>query len=65
MQEAKGIFDLVIKKMSLEPVIEFVQNMLKMILENIKTYPTFVAMKNLLDELVVRYFALVEKFGLA
>lgn len=65
VQEAKGIFDLVIKKMSLEPVIEFVQNMLKMILENIKTYPTFVAMKNLLDELVVRYFALVEKFGLA
>lgn len=65
VQEAKGIFDLVIKKMSLEPVIEFIQNMLKMILENIKTYPTFVAMKNLLDELVVRYFGLIEKFGLA
>lgn len=65
VQEARGIFDLVIKKMSLEPVIEFIQNMLKMILENIKTYPTFVAMKGLLDELVVRYFALIERFGLA
>ncbi len=65
VQEAKGIFDLVIKKMSLEPVIEFVQNMLKMILENIKTYPTFLAMKNLLDELVVRYIAIIQKFGLA
>ena len=65
VQEAKGLLDLVVKKMSLEPVMEFIQSMLKMILENIKTYPTFLAMKNLLDELVVKYFALVQKFGLA
>lgn len=65
VQEAKGLLDLVVKKMSLEPVIEFIQSMLKMILENIKTYPTFLAMKNLLDELVVRYFGLIQKFGLA
>ena len=65
VQEAKDIFDLVIKKLNLEPVVQFIQNMLKMILENIKSYPTFVAMKNLLDELVVRYFGLIKKFGLA
>lgn len=65
VEEASNVLDLVIKKLSLEPVIQFVQNMLKMILDNIKTYPTFLAMKNLLDELVVRYFSLVEKFGLA
>ena len=65
VQEAKDIFDLVIKKLNLEPVVQFLQSMLKMILENIKSYPTFVAMKNLLDELVVRYFGLIKKFGLA
>ena len=65
VQEAKDIFDLVIKKLNLEPVVQFLQNMLKLILENIKTYPSFVAMKNLLDELVVRYFGLIKKFGLA
>ncbi len=65
VQEAKDIFDLVIKKLNLEPMVQFLQNMLKMILENIKSYPTFLAMKNLLDELVVRYFGLVKKFGLA
>ena len=65
VQEAKNIFDLVIKKLNLEPVVQFLQNMLKMILENIKSYPTFLAMKNLLDELVVRYFGLIKKFGLA
>lgn len=65
VEEASNVLDLVLKKFNLEPVIQFIQNMLKMILDNIKTYPTFVAMKNLLDELVVRYFSLVEKFGLA
>jgi hypothetical protein len=65
VQEAKDLFDLVIKKLNLEPVVEFIQNILKMILENIKTYPTFVAMKNLLDELVVRYFGLIKQFGLS
>ena len=65
VQEAKDIFDLVIKKLNLEPVIQFIQNILVMILENIKTYPTFIAMKNLLDELVARYFGMVKKFGLA
>jgi len=65
VQEAKDLFDLVIKKLNLEPVVQFIQTMLKMILENIKNYPTFISMKNLLDELVVRYFGLVKKFGLA
>jgi hypothetical protein len=65
VQEAKDIFDLVIKKLNLEPVVQFIQNMLRMILENIKSYPTFLAMKNLLDELIVKYFGIVKKFGLA
>lgn len=65
VQEAKDIFDLVIKKLNLEPVVLFLQNMLKLILENIKSYPTFIAMKNFLDELVVKYFGFVKKFGLA
>ncbi len=65
VQEASGVLDLVLKKLNLEPVILFVQNLLKLILENIKSYPTFVAMKNFLDELVVTYFGFVKKFGLA
>ncbi len=63
--EASSVVDLVLKKFNLEPVVQFLQNMLKLILDNIKTYPTFLAMKKLLDDLVVRYFALVKQFGLA
>ncbi len=65
VQEASGIFDLVVKKLNIEPVVQFIQNILQMILDNIKTYPSFLAMKGLLDELVARYFGLVKKFGLA
>lgn len=63
--EASGVVDLVMKKLNLEPVILFIQNLLKLILENIKSYPTFIAMKNFLDELIVTYFGFVKKFGLA
>jgi hypothetical protein len=65
VQEASNMFDMIVKKFNLEPLMLFVQNMLKMILENIKSYPTFVALKNFLDELIVRYFGFIKKFGLA
>lgn len=65
VQEASNMFDLMVKKLNLEPVVLFIQNMLKMILENIKSYPTFVALKGFLDELIVKYFGFIKKFGLA
>ncbi len=65
VQEASNMLDMIVKKFNLEPVMLFVQNILNMILENIKSYPTFVALKNFLDELIVKYFGLIKKFGLA
>jgi hypothetical protein len=65
VQEASDIFDLVVKKLGLEPVVQFLQTMLKMILENVQSYPTFLAMKNLLDELMLRFLGVFKKFGLA
>lgn len=65
VQEASNVFDLVIKKLSLEPVIQVMQNLLQMILDTIKTYPTFIAMKKLLDELISKYSVLAQKLGLA
>jgi hypothetical protein len=64
VQEASNLFDLVVKKFNLEPVIQFFQSMLKLLLEQIKNYPTFLAIKNILDELIIKYFGLVKKFGL-
>lgn len=65
VQEASDIVDLVIKKLGLEPVVQFLQTMLKMIIENVQSYPTFLAMKNFLDELMMRFLGVFKKFGLA
>ncbi len=65
VQEASDILDLVVKKLGLEPVVQFLQTMLKMILENVQSYPTFLAMKNLLDELMLSFLGVFKKFGLA
>jgi len=63
--EVKNLFDLVVKKLNLEPVIQIINNILKMILEQVKNYPAFVAAKAFVDEMIVKYFRLIEKFGLA
>lgn len=65
VEEARNVFDLVLKKLNLGPVYEFIQNLIKMLLENVKSYPTFVAIKNMIDELVVKYLGAVKKFGFA
>ena len=65
VQEASDVIDLIVKKLGLEPVVQFLQSMLKMILENIKSYPTFLAMKTLLDDLMTRYFGMMRKLGFA
>jgi len=65
VEEAKNVFDLIVKKLNLTPVITVFQNIIQMILENIKDYPTFLAMKKLLDNLIVYYFSFLKKFSLA
>jgi len=61
VQEASGVFDLVVKKLNLEPMILFIQNMIKFLLEQIKSYPTFIAIKSFLDELFERYSFILKK----
>jgi hypothetical protein len=53
VSEASGVIDLVIKKLNLEPLVMILQNLLKIVLENVKSYPTLVAVKNFLDEFLV------------
>jgi hypothetical protein len=65
VQEASNVLDLLLKKFNLEPVVLFLQTMLKTILENIQSYPTFVALKNLLDELMAKYLGLLKRLGMA
>ncbi len=62
VQEAKGVFDLIIKKMNLDPVVQFLMNLIKTILAEVKTYPMFLAAKTMIDELMAKILPVVLKF---
>jgi hypothetical protein len=50
VEQAKNFFDMLIKKLELQPVINFLQSMITMLLEQVKSYPTFVLVKNMIDQ---------------
>lgn len=52
VESAKNLFDVLVKKFNLEPVIELLKTFLKMFAENAKSYATFVEMKKLFDQYV-------------
>ncbi len=57
--EAKNLLDLVAKKFNLEPMIELMTNIMKMMLAQVTSYPMFVAMKNWLDQILTKIFGIV------
>lgn len=65
VHEASGLFDLVIKKFNLEPVVQIIQNLLKMLLEQVKNWPSFIAVKNIVDELLAKYMGILKNFKFA
>jgi hypothetical protein len=65
VQEAFGIFDLVVKKLNLEPVIRVLESILKMLLEQVKTWETFIAVKKFMDEMIESALQMGKKFGMA
>lgn len=54
VEQAKGLWDLFVKKFDLEPVITFMMNFFQMLLEQVKTYPALVLVKNMLDEWIAQ-----------
>lgn len=63
VEAAENFFDMMVKKFNLEPLIELVMNLVKMLLENVASYPMFLVVKELLDELLAR-FELFKKFSI-
>ncbi|MGE3611579.1 MAG: hypothetical protein AB7I27_18455 [Bacteriovoracaceae bacterium] len=61
--EAKGVLDLLIKKFNLEPLVLFLSNLMKLLLEQIQNYPTFLVVKSKMDELLATLVALKTKFA--
>lgn len=63
VQEAANRFDAMIKKFNLTPVIEVINMLIEWLLEQVRDYPTFMAIKKFIDSLVGRVELFV-KFSL-
>jgi hypothetical protein len=60
VEQAKNFFDMLIKKLELEPVINFLQSMITMLLEQVKSYPTFVLVKNMIDQWMAQVMPILQ-----
>ena len=65
VQEVKSVIDLVVKKFNLEPVIQILQNIFKMLLEQVKSYPMLKAVEAFMAEMIQKVMTVGKNFGLA
>lgn len=65
VQEASSMLDLVIKKLNLEPMIRILNNIFQMLLEQVKNFAMYKAVKQFIDQVVENVTLLGQRFGLA
>lgn len=63
VQEANSVFDLVIKKLNLEPAINILKNIFLLLLEQIENFATYKAIKSFIDEIMMKLTEVAKKFG--
>ena len=63
VQEASSIFDLVVKKLNLEPVINILRNIFHLLLEQVENFAMFKAVKEFMDQVVQKIQDLGKRFG--
>jgi hypothetical protein len=63
VEAATDLFDMLVKKLNLTPVIEIFTSLVKILLENISTYAMFIAVKEFFDFLIQK-IELFRKFSL-
>lgn len=63
IEVAENLFDMLIKKLNLEPVVDFFMGIFKMLFEQINSYQAFMVLKELFDEFMNRV-ELFRKFSI-
>jgi hypothetical protein len=64
VQEASSLFDLVVKKFNLGPVLNFLHQLLNLLLEQVETFAMFKAVKELIDQILGRIREIGLKIGM-
>ena len=63
VEEANGLVDFLVKKLKLEPAINFLNMIFDLLLSQIDSYPVFIAVKEFID-LVMKRIELFQKVSI-
>ncbi len=61
VESVNNVIELLVKKLGLDPVIEFLQSMFEFLVDHVQTYPMFISVKDMIDKLIDHLFSLFEK----
>lgn len=61
IEEASSLMDYVIKKFGLKPYLEMLENLLMILLNQVKTYAIFLALKKMIDEMIEKLVQLLNQ----
>lgn len=62
VEQAKDWFDLFVKKFDLEPVVAFLEQLLSMLMAQINSYPAFLAVKGVFDQVMEQVQMVLKPF---
>jgi hypothetical protein len=61
VEQAKNIFDMLIKKLDLEPVMRILNQLLEFLLSQVKSYPMFTVVKSMIDQWMLQLIPLLQQ----
>lgn len=64
IEMAANVIDLFLKKTGLDKALEIFLNLVKVLFENVQTYPVFLVVKNFADLWLERFITLASAFNL-
>ena len=54
VEEASGLFDMIVKKFGLTPLVEMIEGLMASLLQMVTSYAMFEAIKKMIDDLVMQ-----------
>ena len=63
--EASSLFDLIVQKFNLAPMIRILQNIFQILLEQVQNFAMFKAVKGFIDQIVEQIQGLAKKLNLS
>lgn len=54
VEEVRSFFDVIFKRLGLDPLVKFVEDLLHMLLSHVTNFAMFLAIQNILDEFIAK-----------